>query len=315
MKRIRIPWLVDIVLSKDATEIESLAQNPKLDRAYANRSIFVNGLILRRVHNILQFDGKPFPTVSPRDAEGRATAQETLWMRLNALAPAFASGPEELASLAAFVQGQGPDEACGPLVQQVVGRLFDSNFNATAASWDAALVLDKAPRTMNPILLLWWALTGRVDRARLLLAEMVGGDLAGIHAIGVALHNIVNGVNLMRQLYSDPVERSALSGKSVSSRCLFAPATVLRQPIELESSATGDLETGALVILSLQAANATSPSGDVAFLRQSWSRCPAEQWVPALLDGIWSRACRNQPQGRSNGNAAACPYTPSQSPT
>jgi hypothetical protein len=35
MRRFRIPWLVDIVLSDDAAEIESLAKNPKLDRAYS----------------------------------------------------------------------------------------------------------------------------------------------------------------------------------------------------------------------------------------------------------------------------------------
>jgi hypothetical protein len=231
---------------------------------------------------------------------------------LNAIASNYAAGPDELEGLAAFVRGVGPDEACGPLVQQVVGRVFDSNFKATAASWDAALVLDKAPRTMNPILLLWWAITGRVDRARLLLAEMAGGNLAGMHAIGVALHNIVEGVNLMRQLYSDPVERAGLSGESASGRCLFAPATVLRQPTVSESSTQGQLETGTLVILNLQSANTKLPSANVTFLKQSWSRCPAEQWVPALLEGIWSRACRDQLQGQSNGNVTACPFTPRQ---
>ncbi len=43
----------------------------------------------------------------------------------------------------------------------------------------------------------------KVDRAKQLLSDLVGGDLAAVHAIGVALHNIVNGVNLMRELYSD----------------------------------------------------------------------------------------------------------------
>jgi hypothetical protein len=312
MKRIRIPLLVDIVLSKDAAEIESLAQDPKLDRAYANRSILVNGLILRRLHKVLQFNGKSFPTVSPRDAEGRAIAQEALWTRLNATSSHYASGPDELESLAVFVRGVTPGETCGPLVQNTVGRLFNPNFKATKASWDAALVLNKAPRTMNPILLLWWAVTGRVDRARLLLAEMVEGDLAAMHAIGVALHNIVDGVNRMRQLYSDPVQRSALSGESAKSQCLFAPATVIRQPGASESSANGELETGTLVILQLQSANAKLPSEDVVFLKQSWSRCPAEQWVPALLEGIWNRACSDQRQGPSSGNAAACPFAPPQ---
>lgn len=310
MKRIRIPWLVDIVLSKDTAEIESFALNPKLDRAYSNRTILINGLILRRVRKVLQFGGKPFPTVSPKDAEDRAAAQNVLWQSLNILASKFSSGPDELENLAAFVRGVGPDDTCGPLVQQVVGRLFNPGFMATPASWEAALILDKAPRTANPFLLLWWAITGRVDTAKQLLAEMVGGDLAGIHAIGIALHNIVNGVDLMRQLYNDPVQRASLSAQAAASQCLFAPATVLRQPTASSSSAEGELDTGTLVILSLQSANANAPNKDVAFLRQSWSRCPAEQWVPAMLEGIWSRACRDTQQSPGNGNAAACPYAP-----
>ena len=179
MKRIRIPGIVDLVLSSDADEIEAFANDTKLDRAYSDRSILTNGLILQRVRSILQIGRKPFPTVAPKCAVGRAEAQNALWNRLNALAPAYSAGPDELESLAAFVRGAGPVEACGPLVQQVVGRLFAPNFSATQESWSAALVLDQAPRTMNLPLLAWWALTDRVNKAKQLLSTMVGGDLAG----------------------------------------------------------------------------------------------------------------------------------------
>jgi hypothetical protein len=304
LKRIRIPGIVDLVLSSDADEIEAFANDAKLDRAYSDRSILTNGLILQRVRNTLQIGGKPFPTVAPRGVEGRAEAQNALWNRLNALAPAYSAGPDELESLAAFVRGAGPVEACGPLVQQVVGRLFAPNFNATPESWSAALVLDQAPRTMNLLLLAWWALTDRVNKAKQLLSNMVGGDLAGVHAIGVALHNIVSGVNLMRQLYSDASKRTGLSPESAGSQCIFAPPTVLRQPISADDSASGALQTGTVVILNLQAANAKTPSANLAFLRQTWSQCPAEQWVPALLEGIWRRACDPHLQMQKQANAA-----------
>ena len=303
MKRIRIPGLVDIVTSEDAAEIESFAQDPKLDRAYSDRSVLTNGRILQRVLGILQIGGKPFPTVSPKCAQGRAEAQDALWNRLNTLAPEYSAGPDELESLAAFVRGEGADDSCGILVQQVVGRLFVPNFQATSASWNAALVLDKALHTLNPALMAWLALTKQVDQAKQLLSEMVGGDLAAVHAIGVALHNIVSGVNLMRQLYSDPAGRTALSPETAGSRCLFAPANVLRQPTAPDNSANGNLDTGTLVILSLQAANANAPDANLAFLRETWSRCPAEQWVPALLEGIWRRACGLQMQSQTNTNA------------
>jgi hypothetical protein len=291
LKRIRIPWIVDLVLSSDADEIKAFANDAKLDRAYADRSILTNGLILKRVRNTLESSGKPFPTVAPRCAEGRAQAQDALWHRLSALAPTYSAGPDELESLAAFVQGQGPVESCGPLVQQVVGRLFAPDFNATPESWSAALVLDQAPRTMNLLLLAWWKLTGRINRARQLLSNLVGGDLAAVHAIGIALHNIVSGVNLMRQLYSDASNRTARSPELAGGQCIFAPPSVLRQPIATDDSSIGPLQTGTVVILNLQAANAKTPDANLAFLCQTWSQCPAEQWVPALLEGIWRRAC------------------------
>jgi hypothetical protein len=302
MKRILIPGLVDIVTSDDAAEIESLAQDPNLDRAFSDRSVLANGSILQRVLGILQIDGNPFPTVAPRCAQGRAEAQDALWNRLNALAPAYSAGPDELESLAAFVRGDGPDDSCGILVQQVVGRLFAPDFQATEASWNAALLLDQAVHTLNPGVIAWLALTKQADEAKLLLSDMVGGDLAAVHAVGFALHNIVSGVNLMRQLYSDPAGRAALSPATAGSRCLFAPANVLRQPTAPDSSANGDLETGTLVILNLQAANANAPDANLAFLRETWSRCPAEQWVPALLEGVWCRAC--DPQTQSQGNTS-----------
>ena len=290
MKRIRIPWLLDIVLSDDPAEIKSLAQDSKLDRAYADRSVLVNGRIIQRIRHTLQIGGQPFPTVAPKCAAGRSEAQDALWNRLNLIAPAYTAGPAELESLAAFVRGDGSTDDCGPLAQQVVGRLFVPSFTATPTSWNAALVLDKAPRSMNPVLLAWWTMTGKVDQAKKLLSDMVGGDLAAVHAIGVAVHNIVNGVNLMRRLYTDPAGRTSITPESAATQCLVAPEKVLRQPTSPADSSEGLLRTGTIVILNLQAANAKSPDTNVAFLRQSWSRCPAEQWVPALLQGIWRRA-------------------------
>lgn len=310
MKRIRIPGLLDVLLSGDAGEVEMLAQDPKLDRAYSDRSLPLNGYVLGRVRKTLQIGGRPFPTVAARDAEGRAAAQSALWARLNAGSPSVSAGPDEVESLAAFVRGEGSAEGCGPLVQEVVGRLFAPDFKATPASWDAAVVLDKAPRTMNPALLAWWAATKRVERSKQLLSGMVQGDLAGVHAVGIALHNVVSGVKLMRQLFNNPLNRSALSPEAAGARCLFAPTSVLRQPTASVSSVKGELTAKTLVLLKLQDANANSPNRDVVFLRETWSRCPAEQWVPALLEGIWRRACCLPTGSKSTGEATGCPFVP-----
>jgi hypothetical protein len=130
---------------------------------------------------------------------------------------------------------------------------------------------------------------------------MVGADLAAVHAIGFALHNIVSGVNLMRELYNDSASRTALSPEAAGSKCLFAPVNILRQPTAPDTAGNEDLETGTLLILGLQAANVSAPDANLAFLRGSWSQCPAERWVPAFLQGIWRRAC--DPQTQNQGKA------------
>ncbi len=292
MKRIHVPGVVDVVTSDDQSEIESLANNPKLDRAYADRSILANATLLDKVLGVLQVDGQRFPTVSPQDAPGRAEAQNALWKRLSAAAATYAAGPDNLEDLASFVRGDVPPDDVGVLVQQVVGALFVPDFKATQESWDAALVLGEAPHNLNPLQTVVWALNHKVDNAKALLAGMVGGDLAAVHAIGVALHNIVSGVNLMRQLYTDPINRTTIAPDVASARCLVAPAAVLRQATAPDDSGNHQFDTGTLVELKLQDANAKTPDADLVFLRNTWSRCPAEQWVPALFEGIWRRACQ-----------------------
>jgi hypothetical protein len=177
------------------------------------------------------------------------------------------------------------------MLQDLVGKLFNPAFKATAQTWDAALLLNQAPRSMNPALLAWWKITHKVDRAKQVLSDAMQGDLAGVHAIGIAVHNIVNGLQAMRTVYRDPVQRAAHSADLVARQCTFAPDTVLRQPVCPVAVNNEAIDAGTVVLLKLQDANAAAPGG-VAFLTNSWSECPASNWVPALLRGIWSRANR-----------------------
>lgn len=293
MKRIRIPGLVDIAIVTDPAEVESLAQNTSLDRAYTNRSKIVNGLILRRICSTLQQAGRRFPTISPRGDAERAAAQNALRERLRAAPYSIAHGPDDLEPLSRWVRGEGDDDAIGLLLQGMVGRLFNPAFKATAQTWNAALLLNEAPRSLNPVLLIWWALTHKVDRAKQLLSDAMQGDLAGVHAIGIAMHNIVSGLRRMRELYRDPLQRAAHSAEQAVRQCTFAPDTVLRQPVCPTVANIEALDTGTLLLLKLQDANAAAPSSEIAFLGNTWSECPASQWVPALLEGTWRRAVLN----------------------
>ena len=50
-------------------------------------------------------------------------------------------------------------------------------------------------------------------------------------------------------------------------------------------------------MLGLAEASKHENEEDMIFMAGTWSRCPAEKWVPALLEGIWNRP-RNNPSER-----------------
>lgn len=290
MKRTRIPGLIDVIKLDSPEEIDEMSRNAHLDRSFLSFRPLANGLILRNVLGALSFRGKRFPTMSAKEAPGRAREQDSLWSSLNSKAPLLKAGKHELESLARWIRGTGNEDELGILVQQIVGSAFSDSYKATPESWAAALVLDAAPRSNNLIMNCWSELTGKVRKAKKLLASKVNGDLAGVHGTGVALHNIVKSFHHMRGLYIHIGLRSSLSPEAIARRCLFAPASVLRQATGNGELAGCPFSKNSLFIVALGEAQKQSGSEDVVFLKNSWSRCPAEQWVPALLEGVWRRA-------------------------
>lgn len=295
MKRTRIPGLIDIVRVDDPEEIRDLNGRSEMDRYFQGLLPLVNGLLLRRTVLALTYLGQRFPHLRPRDAGRRAPEQEALWTKLNAAASTTKLGPEDLEALAQWVRGNGADARLGILVQDAVGRLFSPSYKADEASWSAALLLRDAPRSVNPVQLIWWWATGRVRKAKALLAERVNGDRMGLHGTGIAVHNIVKGFRKMRSLYATVDPDSKLTAETVAAQCLFAPPSVMRQ-----STSPGEIRgcpftRGTLFILGLGKASKQANSNDMVFLENSWSRCPADTWVPALFEGVWKRATAKPP--------------------
>ncbi|HVN02362.1 MAG TPA: hypothetical protein VMT68_19340 [Caulobacteraceae bacterium] len=290
MTRLHIPAIVDLLLVDDAATISAVADDRRLDRAYAPNGPLINRIVTSRIRKDLQLAGVPFPPVAPRGAQRPVPAQAALEARLDPLAPQLAQGGPSLKTLADYVRGVGADDDAGPLSQQAVGRLFDPAYEADAASWAAAKTLDAAPRSFNPFQLIWWALTGAVPKARALLAAKVGGDPSGTHGTGVAVHNIVAGFQQMRRLWADERARTQLSPEAAAAQCLVAPQQVVRQPTAAGMSAAGEFAATTLVMLQLNRAHAADPNAETAFMAASWARCPAHAWVPALLAGAWRAA-------------------------
>ncbi|HXW13069.1 MAG TPA: hypothetical protein VEN79_01040 [Terriglobia bacterium] len=290
MKRHRVPGVLDIYEVSDPKEIEAVNNDPRIDRQFASQTCPLNWLFVKRSLSALSFAGKRFPTMNPRGSVERKSAQDELWNRLNLKLQELKSGPEELEPLAQWVRGQGAEESLGLLAQQILGRLFSGTFVATAESWDAALTLVKAPRSDNVAQLLWWRISGKLGRAKRQLASMVNENLSAVNAIGIAVHNLVKSLRRMKALYSDPNRRSTLSPADAAKECLVAPVSVFRQ-----ATVAGELNgitfsSNSLFILNIGEAAKTKGAEGLVFMSGSWSSCPGEQWVPAMLEGVWLRA-------------------------
>jgi hypothetical protein len=289
MKRTYFPGITDVVVVSDPAEIRTVSNEPRFDRDFTGHTPLRNRQRLAKMLRIFSVNGRLFPTMLPRTDTIRAAAQEELWARLTRKADEVKRGPAELEPLAEWVRGTGTAKQLGLLVQQSVGRLFVETFTATDESWAAACLVLEAASSSSFLKMMGWRISGRLERAKTLLASMVNGDLSATNGISVALHHIVDGLHKMRQLAADPALRSSMTTDAAVDECLFAPNTTVRQAKTSGEVSGCPFRRGSLFILGLGSASKGAANRDLVFLSKSWSRCPAEKWVPALLEGVWTR--------------------------
>lgn len=230
MKRLRIPGLIDVITVDDANEITAVNLDSRIDRKFDLRWPILNWLILKRSLLVLALEGERFPTMVSRDSATRASAQTKLGATLDAKTSGVRLGPKELEDLACWLRGERSDSQLGIYVQQLAGQLFSPTFVATEESWKAAKILVAAPHLSNWLKLIWWFLTGKVRRAKRILAGMVNDNLSAMNGIGIASHNIVNILIKMKAIYADPAVRHSLLSEEAVNQSLTAPVSLLRQP-------------------------------------------------------------------------------------
>src|SRR5271155_1268884 len=211
MKRTYFPGITDIVVVTDPTEIRTISNDSRFDRDFMGHGPVRNVQLVRKMLRIFSLNGRLFPTILPRTNPSRAAAQEELWSRLNVKADEVKHGPAELEPLAEWVRGIGTEDKVDLLVQQSIGRLFVETFTATEESLAAARMVLEAVSSSNVLKMLGWRISGRLERAKTLLASMVNGDLTAVNGIGVALHHVVDGLHKMRQLAANPTARSSMT--------------------------------------------------------------------------------------------------------
>jgi hypothetical protein len=289
MKRTYLPGITDVIVVTDPAEIRTISNDSRFDRDFIGHGPIRNVQRLRKMLRIFSLNGRLFPPMLPRTNPSRAAAQDELWAKLHREADAVKSGPAKLEPLAEWVRGIGTAEKLDLLVQQSIGRLFVETFTATEESLAAAHTVLEAASSSNVLKMLGWRISGRVERAKTLLGSMVNGELAGVIAMITGRQLIVDGLHKMRQLAADPALRSSITTNAAVDECLFAPTTVVRQAKTSGEVGGCPFRRGSLFILGLGSANKGAPNRDLLFLSQSWSRCPAEKWVPALLEGVWTR--------------------------
>lgn len=290
MKKFNIPGIVNLYKLDEPEEIQAMVRNPLIDRQFKTHTCPFNWLLLKRTLAVLSVAGRRFPTMMSRGAEERQTMQQELAGSLRSRVEDISQGPAELEPLARWIRGEGSESEVGMLIQELLGRLFLPTFVATPESWAAALVLAQAARSRKILTVLWWFVTGRVRRSQHLLADMVNGDLSAVHAIGIAVHNVVKGLLQMRCLYADKVTRDSLTSEAAAHRCLFAPVSVYRQAINAGQLGDCPFERNSLFVLEIGKASQREGGLPLVFMDDTWSRCPAADWVPAMFAGLWLRA-------------------------
>lgn len=124
-----------------------------------------------------------------------------------------------------------------------------------------------------------------------LLSGMVNNDLSAVNAIGIAVHNAAKSLRHMGLLYANVEGRSVLSAEAAAEQCLFAPVSVYRQATAAGRLGDCPYSRHSLFVLSIGEASRHADGRSLVFMEDSWSRCPANLWVPAMLQGVWTRAC------------------------
>ena len=80
-----------------------------------------------------------------------------------------------------------------------------------------------------------------------------------------------------------------MTPETAVEQSLSAPPVVYRQALAEGAAAGCPYSKFTLFLLKLKDANGDNLAKDMVFMSGTWSRCPAEQWIPAVISGTWKR--------------------------
>jgi hypothetical protein len=104
------------------------------------------------------------------------------------------------------------------------------------------------------------------------------------------VHNLAKSLRRMRALYSDSNRRRTLSPADAANQCLVAPASVFRQATVAGALDGNPFSNDSLFILKSEPLPNLRERGALFLWEALGQQLSAEQWVPAMLEGVWLRA-------------------------
>jgi hypothetical protein len=286
---IQIPGLLRLVVVREPAKLEAMNMAADIDRPLSGRGGFVNRWIVSKLQPFRTPAGETWPAFCSHLDPLREQRTTALEKKLSDVPAQLQRLSGEIAELAAYVRGTPASRPVGEVVQQAVGRIFFDDYRASSQSYEAARTLSAwlAAGLVKTLLL---RLSGKVPVAVDTVLTHARGNTACAHGTGLALHNIVESIGLMRNLAQSGSRLKELSPPDAVSLTLRAPKRVLREARDATQVEGIRVRARSIVLLYVESARRRGSDPGIAFLTDQRNQCPAHVFVPALLGEVWKTA-------------------------
>jgi hypothetical protein len=286
---IRIPGLLNLVVVKKLAEILAVNAAAGVDRPLSGRGGLVNRSIGNKLKPFQAPTGEIWPAFCSRLDPQRIAHQNEVAAKLSDVPAQLRRVSGEIGELAAYVSGKETARPVGMVVQQAVGKLFFEDYRASQESYGAAQTLS-AWLKAGPLKTLVLRLSGKMQPAVDAVLTHARGNTACAHGTGLALHNIVESVELMRKLARSGSRLRQLSPDEAAAQTLRAPPRAVREARDSVRAGNVCVRERSIILLGVESARKRSSDPGIAFFAGQWNQCPAHAFVPALLAEIWKTA-------------------------
>jgi hypothetical protein len=287
--RVTIPGIIRIVCFRTREEVRTVNDSSIVQRSLSGRGGPFQRAAAAKLAVFRTTNGDIWPPFRDRLDPLRAKSQRDLEAALSDIPGLLTRLAPEIGALATYVHSGRSHRPPEVIVQQMVGRLFFSDYAASEESYDAAHALQiwLSPWPIKPYSL---KLSGGLQRALDQISELARGNTSCAHATALAMENIVKSVELMRRLARKGDNLEEISPEDAVARTLRAPKRVIRETRDGGCAGNIRLHARSLVIFGVEAARRKSRDVDFAFFADEWNYCPAHAIVLELLASIWQTA-------------------------